>query len=258
MSLFGTNLTKLIFLQRTIQERQFPELLLLVNVLFVVDNHQHLLDHVGGRVDGILIVPGNDHMEWFIVTIHNFPIATSAGTFFDGSSTPNGDFAARLGFQFLLGFSPWSDDQSNEVIGWMLVQRDSYLSLPLPGQEIGLTPRSWVHVDQLFEYVLSLVRVALSPPFGPSVLTLAIGTVDGRRRWGSFAVSAGKGIHSRCLGFEAIHLVVDFSQPCLQTAHFLLLVRGQVRWDQAQTTTATTCTGDDWQTHIQGGQGQRG
>ena len=62
MTLLTTDLTILVFFECTIQERQFAELLLLVNILFVVNDHQHLFDHVRGCIDRSLIIARNNHV----------------------------------------------------------------------------------------------------------------------------------------------------------------------------------------------------
>ena len=56
MALFGTNLAEFILLQCTIQQRQLTELLLLVYILFIVNDNQHLFDHIRRGIDGPLII----------------------------------------------------------------------------------------------------------------------------------------------------------------------------------------------------------
>mmetsp|Transcript_33885 Transcript_33885/g.70434 ORF Transcript_33885/g.70434 Transcript_33885/m.70434 type:complete len:244 (-) Transcript_33885:523-1254(-) len=55
-------------------------------------------------------------MQRFIVAFHNFSVSTTTRSFLDGSTPTNGNLTAGLAFQFLLGFTTWSNDESNKVV----------------------------------------------------------------------------------------------------------------------------------------------
>jgi len=59
MALLGADGTVLILLEGSVQQRQFAKLSLLVNVLLVVDHHEHLLNEPSGLVELDRVVAGN-------------------------------------------------------------------------------------------------------------------------------------------------------------------------------------------------------
>jgi len=126
MALLTTDLTILIIFECTIQQCQFSKLSLLVNVLFVIDDHQHLFDHICCCVDRSLVITGNDYVKGFIVALHDLTIPSSLCPSFDRTTPANCDLASRLGLKFFLCLTTWSDDQSNKVILRMLFDWDSY------------------------------------------------------------------------------------------------------------------------------------
>ena len=97
VSFFTTNRTKLVFLQSTVQECQFTELSLFVDILFIVNHHQHLFDHVRCSIDSTLVFTRNDNVQRVVVAIHDFSVAASSRSLLDGSFPTDGNLATRLG-----------------------------------------------------------------------------------------------------------------------------------------------------------------
>lgn len=126
MTLLTTYLTVLIFFECTIQQCQFAKLLLLVNILFVIDDHQHLFDHIGCCIDRSLVITGDDHVKGFIVAVHDLAITSSPRSFLDRATSADCDLTSRLRLQLFLCLTAWSDDQSNEVVLRMVFDWDSY------------------------------------------------------------------------------------------------------------------------------------
>lgn len=135
MTFLGTNLTVFLLFERSVQKSQLSKLLLLVHILFIVDDYQHLLNHICRGINRSLIVASNDHMKWFVIRFHNFSIASSSSTFFDRPSATNGDFASRLGLQFLLRLSTRSNDQSDKVVLGMFLHGNANLFRTLALEE---------------------------------------------------------------------------------------------------------------------------
>ena len=123
MPLLGTNLTIFLILQGSIQKRQLSQLLLLVHVLIIVNNHQHLLDHIRCGINGSLMITSDDNVKWIIIPIHHLSIATSSGSLLDRSLATNGNFASRLVLHFFLRFAARANDETYKVVGGMLFDR---------------------------------------------------------------------------------------------------------------------------------------
>ena len=177
MALLGTNLTELFLLEGTIQQGQFTKLLLFVDILFVVNDYKHLVDHVSCCVDRSLVVSGDDNMKRFTVTFHHFAISSTSGSFFDGSFTTNGNLTTSLCFQLLLSLSTWANDETDKIVLRVFFDGDPNLVGPLSLEEAaGSIGR--VHIHELFQNVLALVRQTLSPTNSSGILPLTIGSVD--------------------------------------------------------------------------------
>ena len=175
MSLFGANRTKLVRLESTIQQGEFSQLLLLVHILLIVNDLQHFRDHRTRRIDRRRIVPRNQNVQWLIVRRHDLAVPTTPGAFLDGPSTANGNFAARLGFQFLLCLSTGTNDESNEVVIGMFVNGNGYLLDAFAHEGAG-GPTG--ELEDAVQEVLTLVGVFFPPADGAGVLAFAVGVVD--------------------------------------------------------------------------------
>jgi hypothetical protein len=62
MTFLPTNLAKFVFLESTVQESQLAELLLLVDISFVIHYNEHLGHHLACGVYSPLVISRNHHM----------------------------------------------------------------------------------------------------------------------------------------------------------------------------------------------------
>ena len=177
VTLFTTNLTILVLFECTVEESQFAKLLLLVNILFVINDHKHLFNHIGGCVYRSLVVTGNDDVKGFIVAFHNLAIASSPCSFLDGTSSTDCNLAAGLGLQLLLCLTTWSNDQSDKVVCRMLLDGNTNFLGSFAFEESRLTGCR-IHVHKFLNHIVALRRIPLSPTNSPSVFAFSIRAVN--------------------------------------------------------------------------------
>lgn len=191
MSLFRTDGTVdgFVVFESTVQESQFAQLLLLVDIAFVVQDDEHFLNHGGGRIHGPGIVSRHDDVQRFVIARIGLSVAPTPGPLLDTALAPNGDLATRLGFQFLLRFPTRTDNETNEIVIGVLVDGDGNFLHLFGGtkerRQLFAVAVRRTELEQLFQYALTLRRVAFLPSHRPRVLAFAIGTVhwivDGTR-----------------------------------------------------------------------------
>ncbi len=150
---------------------------MLVHILFVINDHQHLFDHIGRCVHRSLVVTGNDNVQRFVVALHDLAIPSSPCSLFYRPSATDCNLASRLGLQFFLSLTTWSNDQSDKVVGRMLFDRNSNLLGSFAFEQIVLTG-CWVHVHEFFEDIVSFRGVSLLPTNGPRVFAFSIRAVN--------------------------------------------------------------------------------
>mmetsp|Transcript_995 Transcript_995/g.2115 ORF Transcript_995/g.2115 Transcript_995/m.2115 type:complete len:327 (-) Transcript_995:449-1429(-) len=231
--LLPAQVTPFLLLQRPVEQGQLPQLILLVNVLLIVDDHEHLRDHLGRRIDGRRIVPGDHHVEGFVLPLGELrrPVLgeTTLGPLLDGALPPNGDLAPRLGLHVLLGLAPRPDDETDEVVRGVLIHRNGYLAGALP---LGDSGEGGLHggaeLGDAFEADEALFGVAFLPAVGAGVLAVAVGVVDGGRGGGAGGVVAGEGVHADGFGGEVGEDAVGFAEAGLEGGQLGLLVCGEV------------------------------
>jgi hypothetical protein len=227
VSLLGANLAVLLLLQCPVKEGKLSELLLLVYVLLIVDHDKHLFDHFRGGVDRVLVVTCNHHVKGLVVALHDLAVSPSTRSLLHGPLSPNRNLAPRLGLQLLLRLASGADDQPDKVVVRVLVDGDPDLFRALlPHEQPRLAPGGRIEVHETLQHVLPLGPVPLTPPLGPGVLPLPVGTVNGGRGRGPIAVTARQGVDAGRLRVEVPHLLVDLAQASLQPSHLLLLVWG--------------------------------
>lgn len=149
MSLLRTNLTKLLLLEGSVQQGQFPQLRLFMNVLFVINHNQHLANHIGGGIDTLLVLSRNDHMKGFVIAVHDLAVAASPGALLDTPLAANSDFAARLGFQLFLCLSAGANDEADKVVVGVLFDRNWNFDGAFSSKQ-GVVFCGGVHVHEFF------------------------------------------------------------------------------------------------------------
>lgn len=176
MTLFGTGGTILLFLESSVQQGQFSELLLLVHIRLIVNDHKHLFNHIGSGVDCLLVLSGNNDMQGLIVSVHDLSVPSSTRSFLDRAASTNSNFAPSLGFQFLLSFSTRSNNETNKVVIGMRFNRDANLFGPFAHKEVALTCGG-IEIHEFLQDILAFGRVAFLPADRTGILALAVRSV---------------------------------------------------------------------------------
>lgn len=81
-----------------------------MHIALIVNHDKHVGNHGRRGFDSARVVATDHDMEWFKVTRFLYPVATTARTLLDAALAANGNFASRLGFEFLLRLAAWSDN----------------------------------------------------------------------------------------------------------------------------------------------------
>ena len=186
VTLFPTQCTVLILLQGSVQERQFSELCLFVNIFIIVDDHQHILNHLCCRIDTLLPISRHHHMKRFIISLHHLSISPTPRSLLHTSLSPNSNLTPCLAFHFFLGFAPWTNDQSNKIVRRMVLHRYINLPRPLPIEQRWSDGRRSIPTRSQFKYffkgILPETGKAFPPPNRPRILSFPIRSVNGRWR----------------------------------------------------------------------------
>mmetsp|Transcript_5005 Transcript_5005/g.7540 ORF Transcript_5005/g.7540 Transcript_5005/m.7540 type:complete len:203 (-) Transcript_5005:602-1210(-) len=200
MPLLRTEDAVIIILQRSIQQGQLPQLILLELVLLIIDHHQHLFDEGARLVHILLRIAGDEHVQGLVFAIVYPSIAATTCTLLHTSLASDGNLAIGLDLQFLLGLAPRSNDQTNEVVRGVFLHGDGDLLDALPSGK-ALRPHGGIQVHHLLQYILSFVAILLPPSYCTGIGTFSKGIVDGRWRWrsGSVWVISWEGIDARGL-----------------------------------------------------------
>ena len=146
----GAEGTVLLLLEGAVQQGQLAQLGLLVDVLLVVDDDQHVLEEFGRLVELGGVVTGNQHVEGIVAPLLQGRAGPSLGPLLDAALAPDGNLAPRPGLQLLLGLAPRSDDEPYKIVVGMLLDGDPDLAgalPPLPSRR----PHGGVEVHHLFQ-----------------------------------------------------------------------------------------------------------
>ncbi len=224
MALLGTNRAILIFLQRPIQQGQFPQLRLLVHILIIVNDHEHILNHLGGGIDRRLVLTGDDDVEGLMIALHDLPIPPPPRPLLHRPLAANGNLAPRLILHFLLRLPPRPDDQPYEIVRRVLLDGNVDLTRSLPRKqrrgdglrEVIAAGGAGGELEDGLEGVLPQEGVSLPPPDGAGVFALAVRTVDGRRGGRAGGMADGEGVDGGSGCVEVGQLGVAFPQRLLE------------------------------------------
>ena len=80
-----------------------------------------------------------------------------------------------------MGFSPRTNDESNEIVGGMLFDGDVDFASPFATKEgggDGVGGGGVGELEDLFEGILSLGGVAFFPPNGTGIFSFSVGSID--------------------------------------------------------------------------------
>jgi hypothetical protein len=133
MTLLSARQTPLLALfQRTVQQRQFPQLSLFMNIHLIVNHNQHIANHLRRHFQLGGIVSRHHHVEGFVVPLLGGFVPPSPRTFFDRTFSPNGNFAVGFGLHLFLGFTPRTYNKPYKIIRRMLLHRYGYFNIPFP------------------------------------------------------------------------------------------------------------------------------
>jgi len=177
MPFFCTNLAKFIFLERTIQQCQFTQLILLVNVSFIINDHKHLVDHISGRIDRLLIVTSDDNMKRIVLSFYQLAITSSSRSDLDGSSSTNGNLTSCLSFEIFLSLSAGTNNKTNKIVGRVLFDGNSNLVGTFALEQATLASGG-IHLHNLFQDIVAFGTVAFPPPNCARVFALAVYTIN--------------------------------------------------------------------------------
>lgn len=164
-------------------------------VLLVVNDHQHLLNHVGGSIDGCLIITGDNHVQGIIVPVSDFPISATTCSFFHGPLATNGNLTPRFGLHFLLGFATRANDKADKIVGRMLINGYVNLARTFALHKTRRTER-WVQVHELLDTILAFAAITLSPTDCSRILAFPVRPIDRRRARTTIWVAHRKSVNS--------------------------------------------------------------
>ena len=197
----------LLVLEGAVEEGKLAELGLLMDILLVVNDDEHIAHDRRGLVKLGLIIPCDEHVEGFVLPLKALP-GSALGPLLDGSPPPDGNFAPRLGLELLLRLAAGPEDEAYEVVVWMLVDGDGDFG-PALLPDVARGPHGGVQLHDLVKAVLPRVAVPLPPANCAGILPLAHGVVLGRRGRAAVAVPPGQRINAGGLDFEVGEPLVD-------------------------------------------------
>jgi len=234
MPLLRTQLTKLLILQRPIQQGQLPQLLLLVHILIIINNHQHLLHHIRRRIHIPLIIPRNHHMQLLIIPIHHLPIPPPPRPLLHTPLPSYRNLTPRFILHFLLRLAPWAYNKTNEIVGGMFFDGYGYFTGSFASEEGGcdgggvLVGGEGGEGEDLFEGVLALGGVAFAPADCPGVAAFSVCSVDWRWTRTPIHMPHRQRIHLTRLPLQINQPLIRLPQFLLQIPQLLHLLRTQI------------------------------
>mmetsp|Transcript_24172 Transcript_24172/g.41059 ORF Transcript_24172/g.41059 Transcript_24172/m.41059 type:complete len:237 (-) Transcript_24172:254-964(-) len=222
------NAAVLVFLQRSIDERQLTQLLLLVLVLVIIDDHQQLFYQLHRIVHHLHRGTVHMHVQ-LIVLVRAVMLGTPLRPVLHAALAADADLRACFLLHTLLGVPSGSNNNANEVVrGVLLVGNINFLER-LGANEVRWRLIQGVHFQQLFDSGHALLSEGFTHTHLPCVGTHTPGVVLGRRRGRSVGVvleSSRVRRHSHKAVTQALQLHLQHHS----LLHYLLSDHGHDQW----------------------------